>query len=72
MTCSNDELYIRIEISNQARAFSYITMRVPVPGGVGGGERPHTTFLAKSVDETMAFSRRLAMISRLAADHRIL
>ena len=43
-----------------------------MPGGVGGGERPHTTFLAKSVDETMAFSKRLARVFRLAAGHRIL
>jgi len=46
-------------------------MTLPVPGGVGGGERPHY-LLAKSVEETMAFSKRLAMISRLAADRRIL
>src|SRR5262249_44252789 len=50
------------------RPFSISIMRVPVPGGVGGGGRPHATFLAKSVDETMAFSKLLAMISRLAGD----
>ena len=50
----------------------YITMRVPAPGGVGCGERPHITFLVKSGDETSFFSKRLAMTFRLAAGHLIL
>jgi hypothetical protein len=48
------------------RLLSISTMRVPVPGGVGGGERPHNVLLVKHCDETMAFSKRLAMIGSVA------
>jgi hypothetical protein len=65
--------YIRIEISNQTKASLCVNQEgTRACGAWGGGERPHNIFLAKSVDETMAFSKRLARIFRLAAGHRIL
>jgi hypothetical protein len=48
--------YIRIEISNQAKAYLCVNQEGTRAWGVGGGERPHTALLAKSVDGTMALS----------------
>src|SRR5262245_24025373 len=45
---------------------SVSTMRVPVPGGVGGGERPDTTFLAESVDGVPSVSGSIFDLELLA------
>jgi len=41
LTDSNDELYIRIEISNQAKAFFYINDEGTRAWGVGAASAPH-------------------------------